>query len=66
MLCDFGVSRMILSSESLTTTSGGMKGSLRWMAPELLDGAKHSIDSDIWAFGMVIYVRSHVLTKLLP
>lgn len=65
MLCDFGISHMILSSETLTSTTGGMKGSLRWMAPELLEGVKHNVETDIWAFGMVIYVCLCILEKLL-
>ena len=59
MLCDFGVSLMILSSQTLTSTTGGVKGSLRWMAPELLTGAtKHTAETDVWAFGMTIYVST--------
>jgi serine/threonine protein kinase len=40
-----------------------IKGSLRWMAPELvldcetLEHEFHTKATDVWAFGMVIYVR---------
>ena len=39
------------------TTKG--VGSLRWMAPELFDlegSMAHTKESDIWAYGMTIYV----------
>lgn len=49
-------------------STGGLKGTLRWMAPELVDidvdltsdesavFGSHSKQSDVWSFGMVIYV----------
>lgn len=37
-------------------------GTTRWMAPELLRGdedeAQKTKESDMWAFGMIIYVRN--------
>ena len=54
---------MLTASQSLGETSAhtGVRGSVRWMAPELLvinpdAQAEHSMASDIWAFGMTIYV----------
>ena len=59
-ICDFGISRMIAASQPFgeTNTNTGIRGSVRWMSPELLfDGqAEHSMESDVWAFGMTIYV----------
>lgn len=54
---------MEISSTANTTTS--VKGSARWMAVELLDPTanetvdigNHTKQSDVWAYGMVIYVR---------
>ncbi len=44
-----------------TTTSALTKGTVRWMAKELFvpgnPSPKHDEKSDIWAFGMVVYVR---------
>ncbi|KZV99874.1 kinase-like protein [Exidia glandulosa HHB12029] len=51
-LCDFGLSRLLLEhSPSITHTK--VRGTSRWMAPELLlvDGERHSYESDIWACG---------------
>lgn len=62
MLCDFGISRALLESGS---RSNSFKGSLRWMAIELLfpgnigteKNPRHSKATDVWAYGMVVYVR---------
>lgn len=70
LICDFGISRMLDSSQSnfvSTTHNGQLRGSMRWMARELLrpDGdeePKHSKETDVWAYGMTLYVslrRSH-------
>jgi serine/threonine protein kinase len=66
MLSDFGVSRLIATSH--TTTSSNLRCSTRWMARELcpkLDGApsdgliKANEKSDVWAFGMTVYVSNY-------
>lgn len=58
MLMDFGVSHLLKGSivESATKAE---KGTLRWLAPELLiEGADiHTNDSDVWALGMTYLVR---------
>ena len=64
LLCDFGISKMLITSGSLDLSS--IKGSARWMAMELVtfdEGAdtpravQHSKETDLWAFGMTINVR---------
>ncbi|KAH8115040.1 kinase-like domain-containing protein [Phellopilus nigrolimitatus] len=69
-ICDFGISRILISSQTFGATSSqnnGTKGSLRWMSKELLEICEppntHSMESDIWAFGMTVY---ELLTKELP
>ncbi|KZV86665.1 WD40 repeat-like protein [Exidia glandulosa HHB12029] len=56
-LCDFGLSRLLVEHSFSSTTNAG-RGTVRWMAPELLlgegDGARHSYASDIWACGCLI------------
>lgn len=67
MLIDFGQSRASNYSMSAlqTTAYDNAKGTSHWMAYELvgfLDGVAQVIctkESDIWAFGMVIYVSSY-------
>lgn len=56
LLCDFGLSRMV---DARTHTSLAGTGSLRWQAPELMDGGHKTFESDVYAFGLTIYqVRS--------
>ena len=59
LIMDFGVSHLISSKTGAETATNANKGSLRWQARELLmeTVAHHTKESDIWAFGMVVYVR---------
>jgi len=63
LLTDFGISHIMASSA--TSTTSGVGGSVRWMAVELLmvEACKHTIQTDVWAYGMVIY---ELLTRNLP
>lgn len=62
LISDFGISRIVNASQSygVTTQSSGTKGTIRWMAIELFDllanTQNHTVESDVWAFGMTIYV----------
>ncbi|EJC99226.1 kinase-like protein [Fomitiporia mediterranea MF3/22] len=67
LICDFGISRVLSSALSITGTStGGLRGSIRWMARELLDvpgDIRHTKETDVWAFGMTVY---EILTGEFP
>lgn len=52
LLCDFGLAKMVDAS---TSTSCAGLGTLRWQAPEIIDGASKSFGSDVYAFGLTIY-----------
>ncbi|KAL5501097.1 hypothetical protein ACEPAH_9484 [Sanghuangporus vaninii] len=61
LLCDFGVSRMLVASGSFnfscSLTGGGLRGTLRFMSKELLQATDlsptaYSKASDVWAFGI--------------
>ena len=61
MLADFGISRFV--SLNGQTAEASYEGSIRWMAKELIRALRsglghlvHTKESDIWAFGMVVYV----------
>ena len=62
MITDFGLSRMLSYSQTImaTTEHGSVKGTVRWMAFELFglddDHVEHTKASDMWAYGMIIYV----------
>ncbi|KLO07459.1 kinase-like protein [Schizopora paradoxa] len=52
LLADFGLSRMIVQSGTMTVSVGTM----RWMARELLTSESNCNEkTDVWAFGMVVY-----------
>lgn len=64
MLMDFGVSHILSTGDPMIySLSAAPKGAVRWKAVELIyDGEEertipHTKESDVWAFGMVIYVR---------
>ncbi|KAG0241636.1 hypothetical protein BGW41_005652 [Actinomortierella wolfii] len=55
-LCDFGLATVKVRSASRSSGSGTLKGTFRWMAPELLTSKpKYSTKSDIYALGMVMW-----------
>ena len=47
------------------TTSSDVGGSLRWMSPELFNGEKRSVASDVWAYGMTMLVSDPSLGKFI-
>ena len=55
LLADFGFSRVVNSSFTMSNSpSGG--GTLRWMAPEILESGEPTAPGDVWAFGMTCLV----------
>ncbi|KAG8950556.1 hypothetical protein FRC04_007375 [Tulasnella sp. 424] len=67
VLCDFGLATFIEESEAASglTTSRSIKGSTRYMSPELfLDiQAKHTLESDVWGWGCTIF---EIITDCIP
>ena len=66
-ICDFGISRIMSSSSSSFSGNSNLRGTLPWMAVELLcihNPQRHSMMSDVWAFGMTIYVRDYTLNTV--
>ena len=61
-LADFGLSTLKLSSTS--TTAGGLKGTPRWLSPELFKrGTKATTASDIYALMMIFW---ELITRQIP
>lgn len=60
MICDFGSARMVSPSCTLANLSSTVKGTTQFWAPELIetDHERHSKETDVWAFGMAVYVGS--------
>ncbi|MFN8349667.1 MAG: protein kinase [Spirosomataceae bacterium] len=52
-LMDFGIARMVGSQRF--TRADRVVGTLEYMAPELLNGAEPSIQSDLYAVGVLLY-----------
>ncbi|KIO24171.1 hypothetical protein M407DRAFT_103643 [Tulasnella calospora MUT 4182] len=64
VLCDFGLARLTEGQPSGLTTTKTIKGSTRYMSPELLEeDAVHTLSSDIWAYGCLVL---KVMTGSLP
>ena len=60
LLCDFGLSRMV-NPEGVTTglTTTGITVSIRYASPELMNGSRQTIESDMWAWAcLFLEVRS--------
>lgn len=59
VLCDFGLASFVLASDlaSGLTTTQSIRGSIRYMSPELhlADEPKHTLASDVWAWGCTAY-----------
>lgn len=69
-LCDFGVSRKLLSNRAKTFI-----GTMRYMSPERIQGKEYNVGSDIWSLGITLielatgfypYPGSHAPTSLHP
>ena len=52
-LMDFGIARMVGSQR--LTRADRVVGTLEYMAPELLNGAEPSVQSDLYAVGVLLY-----------
>lgn len=70
VLADFGLATWIENDRSLgpshdavtSTTTASLRGTPRWIAPELLlvETSKSSSESDVWALGCFILVSTPV------
>ncbi|KAG8882908.1 hypothetical protein FRB99_004625 [Tulasnella sp. 403] len=63
MLCDFGLSKVLDDVPSGLTTSNIAAGTLRWTAPEVLNGKKPTTPADIYSFG---WLALEVMTGRIP
>src|SRR4051794_15374935 len=60
---DFGIARVLQSSNSLNTATGTTLGTPLYMSPELIEGIKADGRSDLYSLGVVLY---HMVTGRPP
>lgn len=73
-ICDFGGSRIAYASKSVAKPSTGIRGTPRYLAYELItlldQHPRHTKESDVWAFGMTVFVSPiclcHTRHELTP
>jgi serine/threonine protein kinase len=53
-LIDLGIARFS-EREAEVTQDGFLRGTMRYLAPELLEGGAYSTATDLWALGMVLW-----------
>ncbi|KAI0663357.1 hypothetical protein C8Q70DRAFT_949240 [Cubamyces menziesii] len=75
MICDFGVSALLVTASSKRNT---LVGTPHWMAPEVAHASAYDTKADIWSLGIMIYemikgsapnshiVDQHKLIQLIP
>ena len=63
-IADFGLATMTDSGSGTTLAAGAFKGTLSWLAPELIPHEQvkrhHTYASDMYAFALVCYEASHI------
>ena len=62
-VCDFGLSQVQKNKELMMRDSGGARGTINWMAPEVLSLEEFNEKSDVWGFGVVMW---ELITRKLP
>lgn len=75
MICDFGVSALLVTASSKRNT---LVGTPHWMAPEVAHASAYDTKADIWSLGIAIYemikgsvpnahiVDQHKLIQMIP
>ena len=61
LICDFGLSRSAKSHESNST----IRGVLPFIAPEVFHTCKFTQESDIYSFGIIMYLMEYCVPLLL-
>ena len=68
VLTDFGLSITLddIRTRSASNTTRSPQGTLRWMAPECLDGGRSSKAADVYALGITIWEVSVAFDMTSP
>jgi serine/threonine protein kinase len=65
-IADFGLSKVKISSSAASTLKGKMIGTIRWMAPEIMEaetGTTYTKAADIYSYGMIAW---ELATRTIP
>ncbi|KAG8918892.1 hypothetical protein FRC01_001594, partial [Tulasnella sp. 417] len=62
-LCSIDLSIVIPEVRTGWTTGGGLAGSIRWCSPEVMDGKKKTVESDMWSWGCLVL---EIMTGMIP
>ncbi|KIO16077.1 hypothetical protein M407DRAFT_48960, partial [Tulasnella calospora MUT 4182] len=62
-LCSIDLSIVIPEVRTGWTTGDGLAGSIRWCSPEVMDGKKKTVESDIWSWGCLLL---EIMTDMIP
>ncbi|KAG8989351.1 hypothetical protein FRB94_001455 [Tulasnella sp. JGI-2019a] len=63
MICDLGLAGAMAEADDGLTSSGGLRKSIRWCAPELLSDQSRSAASDVWAWACFLL---EILKEKIP
>lgn len=67
-ICDFGGSRAADASRSVAKPSTGIRGTQRYLSYEIValpdQYSRHTNESDVWAFGMTVFVSSAYICSI--
>lgn len=62
-IVDFGIAEFIVNNPAVKEKNSVPKGSIYYLAPEILEGKPATIQSDIWGLGVIFY---NLLTGVKP
>jgi len=54
-ICDFGMSKQVVSEESMCLGRPGEKVAIKWCAPETLTNRVFSLQTDVYSFGIFLW-----------
>ena len=63
-VADFGLSRDVYEKEYYSKQDGRAKLPVRWMAIESIASGKYTYSSDVWSYGVLLWVRGTIVVLI--